>query len=219
MDQLEAFLTQARGIKLLHFQQQERHINQLNEKYAQPILGQIGIWDALQQLKSVVDPSDKDLYQVTQWDHSVQVIHGMEEEGIDNEEWLVAGWIHDLGKLLLLHGEHPANVVCDNYVVTHKGCNCGLDNCLLQWNHDEFVYMKFKDLLPNNILWLVRYHSIILKDCRQYMSFADVKKANQYLMSFKKFDKGTKSSSVVPAINLDKHQKLLESWFPQGIVL
>ena len=49
----------------------------------------------------------------------------------------VAALIHDVGKLLLLTGEDPANVVCTNWPIGEYDDGCGLDQCVFQWNHAE----------------------------------------------------------------------------------
>src|SRR5262249_51641405 len=41
--------------------------------------------------------------------------------------------------------------------VYEKGC--GLDNVLLSWGHDEYLYHVVKDYLPPEALYMIRYHS------------------------------------------------------------
>ena len=36
---------------------------------------------------------------------------------------------------------------------------CGLDNVDLSWGHDEYLYHVVKDYLPEEGLYMIRYHS------------------------------------------------------------
>ena len=100
----------------------------------------------------------------------------------------MAGFIHDLGKVLCLFGEPQWAVVGDTFPV---GCafsdeivfseyfdanpdrqdeklrsqlgiyeqNCGLDKVLMSWGHDEYIYHVTKDCLPIEARYMLRYHS------------------------------------------------------------
>ncbi len=37
--------------------------------------------------------------------------------------------------------------------------NCGLDNVQMSWGHDEYLYQMFKKYLPEEALYMIRYHS------------------------------------------------------------
>jgi len=101
------------------------------------------------------------------------------------------GLVHDLGKLLnLLGSEGQWDVVGDTFVVgcafsekniypetfaanpdsTHPIYStlngiykpgCGLDNVLISWGHDEYMYTiaKEQSTLPPEALAMIRYHS------------------------------------------------------------
>jgi hypothetical protein len=51
---------------------------------------------------------------------------------------IITALIHDLGKLLLLTDEDPAHVVCENSPIGDYPSGVGFNNCVFQWNHDEF---------------------------------------------------------------------------------
>ena len=36
---------------------------------------------------------------------------------------------------------------------------CGLENVLMSWGHDEYMYYIVKDDLPTEALYMIRYHS------------------------------------------------------------
>jgi inositol oxygenase len=37
--------------------------------------------------------------------------------------------------------------------------NCGLDKVDMSWGHDEYLYHVVKDYLPEEALYMIRYHS------------------------------------------------------------
>lgn len=212
------FVENASAIKLSHFQQNVNQINLLNKKYINhQVIGDIYIWEAIEKLAFSIDPTDKILCNTSQWIHTLQVVEAMEIDNATEEELIVA-WVHDLGKILLLYGENPENVVCDNSIVFHQGEKCGLKNCLTHWNHDEFAYIILKNYIPENMSWLVRYHSIKIKECIPYMDNEDCLKLD-HILKFRKYDAGTKSITHYPKLNLDKHRRLLEKWFPKKIII
>lgn len=216
----ESFDKEAMEIHLRHRAQTPEDINLLNEKYLQTNIFSepIELWSAIEKLGMVADPTDKELYAVSQWVHTLQVIEGMEQEGVTDERLLFAGWVHDLGKLLLLTDEDPCNIVCDNFVVEGRE-GLALDNCYVNWNHDEWVYLKFKNILSEEILWLIRYHSINTKSCSAYFDQKDRMYADKYLEKFKRYDKGTKSIFNLPVVDLDKHRKIVEKFIPGKVIL
>jgi len=216
----ESFKVQAREIHNRHRSQNTTDIQRLNDKYQTTTIFEkpIQVWDAIEKLGLVADPTDRELYAVSQWVHTLQVIEGMEQAGVKNEEMIFAAWVHDLGKLLLLTNEDPANIVCDNFVVEGNDGN-GLDRCFLNWNHDEWVYLKLKDFVSEEVAWLIRYHSINLDSCSRYFDQHDRQYAEKYLDEFKKYDKGTKSIYNIPCVDIQKHRRIVEKFLPEPLIL
>ena len=178
----------------------------------------VGIWEAIQSLGLVHDPTDKDLWAISQLTHTTQVVESMEKDGVTDEELIVTAWLHDLGKLLLLTDEDPANIVCLNHVVAGNA-GAGLDNCVCTWNHDEYAYQKLKHLLPERSAWLLRYHSLHLGQVEPYLNHSDREKVKQWLRPFMKHDKESKSVYNFPQLDWRKHRRLLESYLPGKLVL
>lgn len=178
----------------------------------------VGIWEAVQSLGLVHDPTDKDLWAISQLTHTTQVVESMEKDGVTEKELLVTAWLHDLGKLLLLTDEDPANIVCLNYIIDGNAGD-GLDSCVCTWNHDEYVYQKLNHLLPKRSAWLLRYHSLHLDNATPYFNQQDKDKVNQWLRPFMKHDKESKSVYNFPQLDWSKHRRLLESYVPGKIVL
>ncbi|GLB42463.1 putative myo-inositol oxygenase [Lyophyllum shimeji] len=149
----------------------------------------MGVWEAMEMLNTLIDESDPDT-SVSQIEHLLQTAEAIRRDG-KPEWMQVAGLTHDLGKLLILFGsEGQWDVVGDTFVVgckfsdkiiypetcaanpdsydsvysTEYGIykpHCGLDNVMLSWGHDEYLYHVFKDqsTLPPEALAMIRYHS------------------------------------------------------------
>lgn len=144
------------------------------------------IWEAAEYLNTLVDDSDPDT-DLSQIEHLLQTSEAIRRDG--HPRWFVlAGFIHDLGKQLCLYGEPQWAVVGDTFPV---GCayssdvvfpeffaanpdasvpeyqtpcgvyepRGGLDKVHLSWGHDEYIYQVTKDYLPEPAQYMLRYHS------------------------------------------------------------
>ncbi|MGC8638805.1 MAG: inositol oxygenase family protein [Isosphaeraceae bacterium] len=146
----------------------------------------MGIWEAMEYLNTLIDDSDPDT-QLSQIEHLMQTAEAIRADG--HPRWFIlTGLIHDLGKILCLWGEPQWAVVGDTFPVgcrysekivfheffqhnpdwnipeyqTASGIyepGCGLDQVLLSWGHDEYLYHVVKDYLPEEGLAMIRYHS------------------------------------------------------------
>jgi len=145
-----------------------------------------GIWEMAEFLNTLVDESDPDT-DLTQIEHLLQTSEAIRRDG--HPRWFVlAGFVHDLGKVLCLWGEPQWAVVGDTFPV---GCawsdqivfpeffaanpdsevpeyqtpcgvyeaHCGLDKVHLSWGHDEYIYRVTRDYLPEPAQYILRYHS------------------------------------------------------------
>jgi inositol oxygenase len=145
------------------------------------------VLEALDFLDTLVDDSDPDI-SLSQREHLLQSAEAIRADG--HEDWFVlAGLIHDLGKVLCLFGEPQWAVVGDTFPVgcafsdrivypeffadnpdrgdprLQSACGvyepgCGLRNVDLSWGHDEYLYHVVKDCLPEPALYMIRYHSL-----------------------------------------------------------
>ena len=146
----------------------------------------MSVWEAMEFLNTLVDDSDPDT-DLSQIEHLMQTSEAIRADG--HPRWFVlTGLIHDLGKILCLWGEPQWAVVGDTFPVgcafsdkivfseffadnpdskvpeyqTRLGIyeeNCGLENVHLSWGHDEYLYHVVKDYLPEEALYMIRYHS------------------------------------------------------------
>jgi inositol oxygenase len=172
--------------RLNHVHQTVDFVRQKKQQYLAKQRGPMSIWEALDYLNTLVDESDPDT-DLSQIEHNLQTSEAIRRDG--HPRWFVlAGFIHDLGKLLCLYGEPQWAVVGDTFPVgcaysdkivfpeffrdnpdsqnaryqTRLGIyseGCGLDNVDLSWGHDEYLYHVVKDYLPEPALYMIRYHS------------------------------------------------------------
>lgn len=147
---------------------------------------QMSVWDAVDFLNTLVDDSDPDT-DLDQFQHLLQTSEAIRQDG--HPDWFVlTGFMHDLGKVLCLFGEPQWAVVGDTFPVgcqhsdkivypeffaanpdskdprynTKYGVyepNCGLDKVKMSWGHDEYIYQIMKNYIPEEGLYMLRYHS------------------------------------------------------------
>ena len=152
------------------------------------------IAEAMDCYQDIVDESDPDLIDEPQLKHAVTSALGAKHSGLP--EWAIAiGFIHDVGKLLVKLGlpqefvvgdEWPVGcapsrkIVCGEFFADNPDTRhpvygtplgvyqpgCGLDNVVMAFGHDEYLYRVLKDAvadggssLPPEALYPVRYHS------------------------------------------------------------
>jgi inositol oxygenase len=148
--------------------------------------GEKSIWEAAEFLNTLVDDSDPDT-DLTQIEHLLQTSEAIRADG--HPRWFVlTGFVHDLGKVLCLWGEPQWGVVGDTFPVgcafskdivfseyfaknsdlhhpvysTENGIyepSCGLDKVHMSFGHDGYIYEAMKNYLPEEALYMLRYHS------------------------------------------------------------
>ena len=148
--------------------------------------GKRGIWEAADYLNTLVDDSDPDT-DLSQTEHLLQTAEAIRRDG--HPRWMIlAGFVHDLGKVLCLYGEPQWAVVGDTFPVgcawsddivfaEYFGLNpdsnvpeyqttngiyephCGLQNVHMSWGHDEYIYRVTRNYLPEPAQYMLRYHS------------------------------------------------------------
>ena len=64
----------------------------------------------------------------------------MERYGELDDTMLLTALLHDLGKVAMLAGEAPENVVCLIEPIEAVEPGSGLDNAIFQFGHDEIAY-------------------------------------------------------------------------------
>ena len=202
-----------------HWDQSKEKALALRAKYEAPIFGKIRVWELIEMLGQVIDSGDRTLYATSQLIHVLQILDQMKRDGITDPDLILASLIHDIGKVAVLAGEAPEHVFGGHHqpISPDATTGIGLDNCLLQWDHGELAYTRFKDLVPDHVAWLIRYHMIDEADCRPYMDDRDRLYTRRYLRPFAEYDVGSKSPFYVPAVALSEYRELIETAFPKPI--
>jgi len=234
--------------RLNHMNQTVDFVKQKRAQYLPLKKRRLGMWQALEHLNTLVDDSDPDT-DLLQIAHAMQTAEQIRSDG--HPRWFIlAGLIHDLGKVLCLWGEPQWAVVGDTFPVGCKFSDrivlpeffqdnpdsqvpeyqtelgiyeseCGLENVLMSWGHDEYIYHVTKDYLPLEALYMLRYHSFypghrggayqqLMNDQdREYFQY--VKKSNPY-------DLYTKSSTPPDVEKLGPYYRdLIAEFFPDEI--
>jgi inositol oxygenase len=172
--------------KMNHTHQTYDFVCQKQDNFLKFDKKEMPIWAAIDFLNTLVDDSDPDT-SMSQLQHLMQTSETIRADG--HPDWMVlTGFIHDLGKVLCLFGEPQWAVVGDTFPVgckfsdkivyseyfdlnpdsknplytTKYGVyepNCGLDNVKMSWGHDEYIYQIMKNYIPEQGLYMLRYHS------------------------------------------------------------
>jgi len=181
----------------------------------------------LSLLDDYIDPSDPDL-DVPNSVHAYMTAERIRKKYPDDKEYQIIGLIHDIGKVLFSFGEPSWAVVGDTYVLGCKFPNtivfneelknspeygkynelgiyqekCGIDNLILSYGHDEYLYSVLKNnknhKISDKYLKIIRYHSFYpwhtYNEYRQFMTesdyniLKDVKEFNQFDLYSKEDD-------------------------------
>ena len=206
---------------------------------------QMSVWEAAEYLNQLVDDSDPDT-DMSQLEHLLQTAEQIRRDG--KPRWFIlTGFVHDLGKILCLFGEPQWAVVGDTFPVgcayadsivfkdffadnpdsqTRKYRSragvyeegCGLDNVHLSWGHDEYIYHVAKDYLPEEALYMLRYHSFYPahreRDYEYLMNERDKAMFDQ-VRAFNPYDLYTKSHEKPDVTKLRPfYEELIAEYFP-----
>jgi len=172
--------------RLNHTYQSYEFAQQKRDEFLKFDKKEMPVWEAFDFLNQLVDDSDPDT-DLDQFQHLLQTAEAIRADG--HPDWMVlTGLFHDMGKVLCLFGEPQWAVVGDTFPLgcafsdkivypeffkanpdydneafnTKYGIyepNCGLDQVLMSWGHDEYVYQMMKAYLPEGALYMLRYHS------------------------------------------------------------
>lgn len=212
------FIHRSTAIVEKHARQNTETVAALKAKYETAVFGKARVWDLIENLSLCIDETDASLYCTSQYIHVQQVIEGMERDGIQDHDLLIAALIHDVGKILLLTDELPENIVGFTGRISEAPQHAGLDQVVFQFGHGEMVYSRFKDHVPEHLAWLLRYHGTSLHDTQPFLSETDRHYRDHYLIPFRKYDSGTKAYNHLPKVKLAKYRDLIEQTFPQPIL-
>lgn len=206
---------------------------------------EMGIWEAAEFLNQLVDDSDPDT-DLSQLQHLLQTSEAIRTDG--NPDWFIlTGFIHDLGKILCLFGEPQWAVVGDTFPVgcgysdkvvfseffelnpdsqkpdlqTSNGIyeeGCGLDKVHMSWGHDEYIYQIAKPYIPEEGLYMLRYHSFYAAHKEheyQHLMNDHDKRMFEWVRRFNPYDLYSKAENPPNVEELKPfYQELIGKFFP-----
>ncbi|EDX10199.1 inositol oxygenase [Drosophila simulans] len=206
--------------------------------------------EALEKLNDLVDESDPDL-DLPNIIHAFQAAERARAEFPEHDWLHLTALIHDLGKIMAFYGEPQWAVVGDTFAVgcrwgdsivyrdesfegnpdgdnpaynTELGIyqpNCGVDNLLMSWGHDEYMYSVLKHnktKLPHVACNIIRFHSFYPwhngGDYKHLEAPQDAE-TKKWVLIFNRYDLYTKSE-VVPDIEAlwPYYQTLIDKYLP-----
>lgn len=231
-----------------HARQTVAFVRSMREKYLPPRARRMSVWEAMRLLDELVDDSDPDT-ESSQIMHAMQTAEAIRADG--HPDWFVlTGLIHDLGKVLCLFGEPQWAVVGDTFPVGcafsprivlaeyfalnpdsrvpeyQSECGvyergCGLDQTLMSWGHDEYLYQVTRERLPLPAQYMIRYHSFYAAHregaYQQLMNDTD-REMFSWVRAFNRYDLYTKHDAPLNVeVLLPYYQELTDRYFPQPL--
>ncbi|KAG5673544.1 hypothetical protein PVAND_003584 [Polypedilum vanderplanki] len=239
--------------KAMHTKQTVEFVKNCHENWLKFDHAKMTVRQALEKLNNLVDESDPDTT-LPNIVHAFQTAERARVDFPEHDWLHLTGLIHDLGKIMAFYGEEQWAVVGDTFVVgclwsdnivyrnesfegnpdgknpkynTKYGIyepNCGLDNLLLSWGHDEYMYQVLKhnnSSLPEHAMNIIRYHSFYpwhsAGDYEHLMKPQD-DETKKWVLIFNRFDLYTKSSEI-PNIQAlwPYYQKLIDKYIPGSL--
>lgn len=208
----------------------------------------MSIWEAAEFLNQLVDDSDPDT-DLSQLQHLLQTAEAIRADG--HPDWFVlTGFMHDLGKILCLFDEPQWAVVGDTFPVgcaysdkvvypeffslnpdykneqyqSRLGVyneNCGLKNVHMSWGHDEYLFHISKDYLPEQALYMIRYHSFYAahkEGAYDYLMDDHDREMFQWVKKFNPYDLYSKSPEPPKVDELRPYyEELIAKYFPEKV--
>ena len=212
------FRRRAAAIREAQARQTVEDVIALRKKYQDPIFGRARVWEMIEKLGMCVDASDDSLMCTSQLLHVQQILEAMEQDGVQDRDLFLVALLHDIGKVMLLANAAPEHVVGYISPLGKPSHGIGLENVIFQFGHDEFMYSRIKDLVPERVAWTIRYHSGRIDALRPYCNAQDLAHLDGCLALFQPFDMCRKSYRHLPRVDMAKYRDLIEDMFPNPIV-
>lgn len=221
-------------------------------RFKSKVRAEMTVWEAIEKLNTLIDESDPDT-SLSQIEHLLQSAEAIRRDG-KPRWFQLTGLIHDLGKLLYFYdAEGQWDVVGDTFPVgcafdrriiypntftqnpdskdpiysTEHGIytpDCGMENVMVSWGHDEYLYHVLKDqsTLPEEALAMVRYHSFYpwhKEGAYEWMMNEKDHKLREAVREFNPYDLYSKGDDVPKVEELkDYYMDLIDEFFPKRII-
>jgi len=235
----------------MHTKQTVDFVKQQMERWCKFDYAELTVMEAVELMNQLLDESDPD-NDMPNSVHAFQTAERIRQIHPDKEWFQLTGLIHDIGKVMAVWGAPQWSVVGDTYPVgcavadsivfgtdsfvknpdfVHSVYSqkygmysekCGLDNVLISWGHDEYLYRVLKNhpscTLPQEALAMIRFHSFYpWHTSEDYMYLCDDADLDmlRWVREFNKFDLYSKADSVpdVEAL-IPYYQSLIDKYIP-----
>lgn len=183
-DRVKNFYNEQHTKQTVAYNLKARHDFKMNTR------AEMTIWEAMERLNTLIDESDPDT-SLSQIEHLLQAAEAIRRDGKprwmqltglihdlgkllnffgSQGQWDVVGDTFPVGcafddRIVFGNQSFKENpdyndpIYSSEFGIYSKGC--GLDNVMLSWGHDEYLYhvVKEQSLLPPEALAMIRYHS------------------------------------------------------------
>ncbi|KAI5860837.1 DUF706-domain-containing protein [Durotheca rogersii] len=219
-----------------------------------PPRDEMTVWQAIEKLNTLIDESDPDtsLSQIAHLLQSAEAIRRdgkprwMQLTGLIHDlgkllyfygsegQWDVVGDTFPVGCAFDAAGIiYGADTFGDNpdssdpVYSTRDGIyapGCGLDNVMLSWGHDEYLYHVVRDqsTLPAEALAMIRYHSFYpwhREGAYRHLMNAHDEDMLRAVLAFNPYDLYSKSDAVPDVETLKPYYlELIDEFFPQKVI-
>ncbi|KAH6773456.1 myo-inositol oxygenase 1 [Perilla frutescens var. hirtella] len=187
----------------------------------------------IQHLLQTAEAIRKD-YPNEDWLHLTALIHDLGKVLLDPSfgelpQWAVVGDTFPVGcafdESIVHHKYFKENADYDNSAYNTKlGAyeeGCGLDNVLMSWGHDDYMYLVAKEnksTLPSAGLFIIRYHSFYAlhrAGAYRHLMNEEDKENLKWLQIFNKYDLYSKSKVRVDVEKVKPYYlSLIDKYFP-----
>lgn len=240
--------------KKMHENQTYDYVINKRKQYSKLKNKKMKIQEALLLMDNFIDPSDPDLDKENII-HAYQTAERIKEKYPNNKEYQIIGLIHDIGKILFTFGEENWSVVGDTFVVGCKfpksivyyntlknnpdfnnpkynsdlgiyEKNCGIDNLIISFGHDEYLYQVLKQnknhLINEKYMDIIRYHSLYPwhtgGSYKEFMNNKD-EETLKNIIEFNNFDLYSKVDKdfILTKEIKNYYNELLNKYFPEEL--
>ncbi|XP_022987889.1 inositol oxygenase 2-like [Cucurbita maxima] len=190
----------------------------------------------IQHLLQTAEAIRKD-YPDEDWLHLTALIHDLGKVLLlpsfgGLPQWAVVGDTHPLGcafdSSIVHHKYFKENPDSENPAYNTKNGiyteGCGLDNVMISWGHDDYMYLVAKEngsTLPSAGLFIIRYHSFYpLHKAGAYKHLMNEEDAQnlKWLHIFNKYDLYSKSKELVDVEKVKPYYvSLINKYFPENL--
>ncbi|RMZ91419.1 hypothetical protein DV736_g1333, partial [Chaetothyriales sp. CBS 134916] len=223
------------------------------EEFHATTRAEMTVWEAIEKLNTLIDESDPDT-ELSQIQHLLQTAEAMRRDrkprwmqltGLIHDlgkllfffsaqgQWDVVGDTFPVGcafndKIIFGNKSFAENPDSDDPVFSTKygiyERGCGLDNVMLSWGHDEYLYHVIKDQsdLPDEALAMIRYHSFYpwhKEGAYRWMMNEKDEEMLKAVKAFNPYDLYSKSDDKPDTDELKAYYlELIDEFFPKKVI-